>query len=414
VTAAARTRVPAHQSGHPALSRLVSVPAATFAEVHWGVEPLLSRAADLPAPFSDLLDHAAVDELISRRALRAPFLRVARDGTTLADRLFTEGGGTGAAIGDQVSDDKLLRLFAAGATLVLQGLHRSWAPLLTFSQQLAAELGHPVQANAYVTPPQNTGFSDHYDVHDVFVVQIEGEKRWRIREPVRRSPLRDEPWSDRRRDVEQAATAPALLEVTLTPGDCLYLPRGYLHAATALGGVSTHVTLGVHPWTGRHLADDLAAGAVRRVSEDEAVRRSLPAHLDLDDAAGLTTRIELVRAALRAAVDEVSAEELVRLLAARALKSQRAAPVGVLSQARAADALADEQQVFLRPHLQPQLLLPSDDGPAWLESRAGALEVDLVDVPAVERLLARGTARVAELGVSLARRLMLGGIVVPR
>ncbi len=412
MTASTPTRVPAHQSGHPALSRLVSVSADTFAEAHWGAEPLLSRAADLPTPFSDLLDQAAVDELISQRALRTPFLRVARNGTTLADRHFTEGGGTGALIGDQVSDDKLLRLFADGATLVLQGLHRSWAPILAFSQQLAAELGHPVQANAYVTPPQNTGFSDHYDVHDVFVVQIEGEKRWRIREPVRRSPLQDEPWGGRRRDVEQAASGPALFEVTLIPGDCLYLPRGYLHAATALGGVSTHVTLGVHPWTGRHLADDLAAGAVRRVSEDEAVRRSLPAHLDLDDAAGLTTRIELVRAALKAAVDEVSSVELLRLLAARARKSQRAAPVGVLWQAQAADALADEQQVLLRPYLQSQLL-PSDDGPVWLESRAGALELDPVDVPAVQRLLAGGTARVGELGRPLARRLVLGGIAVP-
>ena len=84
----------------------------------------------------------------------------------------------GAGVADQVSDDKLVRLFADGATMVLQGLHRVWPPIIAFSQQLAAELGHPVQANAYVTPPQNQGFSDHYDVHDVFVLQIAGEKRW--------------------------------------------------------------------------------------------------------------------------------------------------------------------------------------------------------------------------------------------
>ena len=56
----------------------------------------------------------------------------------------------------------------------------------------------PRQVNAYVTPAQNTGFSDHYDVHDVFVLQVAGEKRWRIREPVHPSPLRDQPWTDRR------------------------------------------------------------------------------------------------------------------------------------------------------------------------------------------------------------------------
>ena len=62
-----------------------------------------------------------------------------------------------------------------------------------------------MQANAYVTPPQNQGFSAHYDVHDVFVLQIDGEKQWRIHSPVLMSPLRDQPWNDRRADVEKRA-----------------------------------------------------------------------------------------------------------------------------------------------------------------------------------------------------------------
>ena len=102
--------------------------------------------------------------------------------------------------------------------------------------QLAADLGHPVQVNAYVTPPQSRGFDAHYDVHDVFVVQVDGEKRWRVHQPVHDSPLRDQPWTDHRAAVEAAAQAPPLVDTVLRPGDCLYLPRGYLHAATALGG----------------------------------------------------------------------------------------------------------------------------------------------------------------------------------
>jgi len=141
------------------------------------------------------------------------------------------------------------------------------------------------------------------------------------------------------------------------------------------------------------------------------VRQSLPAPLDLTSE-GLTARAELVRTALKAAIDEVSVQELALLLAARATRSQRAAPVGVLAQVRAADALADGQDVLLRPHLRAQLSV-SDDGSAWLESRAGALGLEAVDVPAVEQLLAAGGAQVAELGPALARRLMLGGIVVP-
>jgi len=187
------------------LARLIAVDRDRFADQHWGQQPLLSPAADLPGGFPELLNADAIDELVSQRGLRTPFIRVAKSGSTLSDKAFTAPGGVGAGIADQVSDDKLVRLFSEGSTLVLQALHRTWPPILEFCQRLAAELGHPVQANAYVTPPQNQGFSAHYDVHDVFVLQIEGEKQWRVHPPVLESPLRDQPWSDRQAAVEKRA-----------------------------------------------------------------------------------------------------------------------------------------------------------------------------------------------------------------
>ena len=147
--------VPGTGLGRSVVPRLIAVDPAEFAQRYWGTQALLSPAADLPGSFSDLLSTDAVDELVSERGLRTPFLRVAKDGSTLPEQSFTAPGGVGAGVADQVSDDKLVRLFADGATLVLQGLHRVWPPIVAFSQQLAAELGHPVQANAYVTPPQN-------------------------------------------------------------------------------------------------------------------------------------------------------------------------------------------------------------------------------------------------------------------
>jgi len=257
---------------------------------------LLSRAADLPRSFDDLFSADAVDELVSGRGLRTPFLRMAKEGTTLEDRSFTRGGGIGAAIADQASDDAVLQHFADGATLVLQGLHRTWRPVVDFSQSLAAELGHPVQVNAYVTPPGNTGFSDHYDVHDVFVLQVAGEKRWRIRPPVHELPLRDEPWTAHRAAVEEAARAAPLIEETFAPGDCLYLPRGYLHSATALGGTSIHLTIGVHAWTRRHVADELVRAAVARASRATQLREALPLGTDLVGEGAASDDVEVVRA----------------------------------------------------------------------------------------------------------------------
>jgi len=220
-------------TSRPALRRCTAIDPDEFAATIWSRQASLSRAADLPRGFDDLFSLAAADDVLSRQGLRTPFLRVAKDGSTLPNARFTGGGGVGATIADQVSDTKLTNLFADGATVVLQALHRTHAPIADFAQALGTDLGHPVQVNAYVTPPQSQGFSDHYDVHDVFVLQIAGRKRWLIHAPVLPDPLRDQPWTDRRGAVEAAAGDEPLLDVVLEPGDALYLPRGFLHAATA-------------------------------------------------------------------------------------------------------------------------------------------------------------------------------------
>src|SRR5687767_10397820 len=81
-----------------ALARCVSDPDAFVAL--WGRSALLSTAAALPRPFDDLLDLDAVDELLSRRGLRTPFLRLAKDGVVVPASSFTRSGGAGAAIAD--------------------------------------------------------------------------------------------------------------------------------------------------------------------------------------------------------------------------------------------------------------------------------------------------------------------------
>jgi ribosomal protein L16 Arg81 hydroxylase len=77
-----------------------------------------------------------------------------------------------------VDGRKVLGLFADGATVVLQGLHRYWPPLTELVRGLELALGHPCQANAYLTPPGSQGFAVHSDSHDVFVFQTAGTKQW--------------------------------------------------------------------------------------------------------------------------------------------------------------------------------------------------------------------------------------------
>ncbi|WP_343074557.1 cupin domain-containing protein [Nakamurella aerolata] len=384
-------------------SRLLQIPLAEFGEKYWATKALLTRARDAttpgPAGFHDLFSAAAVDELVSRRGLRAPFLRVAKNGATLPDTAFTRPAGVGASIADQLDDTALWRHFADGATLVLQALHRTWQPVADFSSALAEDLGHPVQANAYITPPQNRGFDDHYDVHDVFVMQIEGSKRWIIHEPVHRDPLRDQPWSDRADEVARAAETEPAIDTVLEPGDVLYLPRGWLHAAQAQGEVSIHLTLGIHVWTRYALAEQLLQDALSALRDDPEMRSTLP--LGFDPA---TTDLGPIRDRLVAALGTADPAAAVQ----RTRRGQaRPGPLGPLAQLAATNALTPDAQLRLRPALDAGL-----DGNR-LRSRVGWLDFPEPDLAAVRTLLNRTTATAGELGLPLAERLLRAGVLVP-
>lgn len=387
------------------LGRILDLDLAGLGDI-WGRTPRHVPAGALGpegSAFDDLLSTGDVDDLLSRRGLRSPFLRVAKDGHTLASGDFTRGGGVGAAIADQVDDTALLRLFASGHTLVLQGLHRTHPPLLDLSQALAADLGHPVQVNAYVTPAQSTGFSAHYDVHDVFVLQTAGEKRWRLHPPVHPQPLRDEPWQQHEQAVAAAAEGEPHLEVTLRPGDVLYVPRGWLHAATALGGVSTHITIGVHVWHRGHLAESLLDEARRAVAADVEQRTSLRPGVDVGDPADIGDDVEQVRAALLEALATVDGARVASTLEARHRAGQRPEPVAPVATVAAASGVTAHD---VRPRAHMRARITRVGSTPVLVSRAGRLSLTDAEAAAVQAWLDDGSV----LDPELARRLLLAGV----
>lgn len=84
------------------------------------------------------------------------------------------------------------------------------------------------------------GFAPHFDDVDVYVLQVEGRKRWRVYAPLPGHALPR--YSSR--DFVDAEVGPCVLEAVLQPGDLLYLPRGTIHQAASLPEApSLHLTL---------------------------------------------------------------------------------------------------------------------------------------------------------------------------
>lgn len=252
---------------------LLSGDARTFVDKVWATRPHVHRAAS-PADLAALLDLDDVDHLLTGAALRTPSVRLVHDGEVLASSRYTRTGTlAGTALTGLVDSRKVLDLFDGGATVVLQGLHRYWPPLSDLVRDLELALGHPGQANAYLTPPGSRGFARHSDTHDVFVLQTHGAKLWEIHE-------QDAPY-----------------EVLLEPGTSMYLPTGTPHAARTQSTASLHVTIGINQVTWRHVLDRMT----RRVLAAEELDEAVPAGYLADPdalAAGLGRRLASVAEAL--------------------------------------------------------------------------------------------------------------------
>lgn len=270
---------------------LLSGDAQTFLREVWASRVHQHRTD--PDRLVGLLSLDDADHLLTSTAIRAPSIRMARDGTVLPESAYTRSATlAGKPLAGLVDARKALDLFHDGATVVFQGLHRYWPPLTRLIAELELELGHPCQANAYLTPPGAQGFAVHEDSHDVFVFQTAGSKLWEVHGP-------DGPE-----------------EVLLEPGLSMYLPTGTPHAARAQQTVSLHVTLGINQLTWRGLVERTLKPVLADVDGGH-----LPAGY-LDDPArladGLADRLERLADAVRrvdapAAVDR----EIRRFLTSR-------------------------------------------------------------------------------------------------
>jgi len=97
---------------------------------------------------------------------------------------------------------------------------------------LETEFGCMVGSNAYLTPLNSQGFAPHHNDINVFVLQLEGYKRWRVYAPFNKCEmlLCTSSGDYTEKEVEENGEG-SIMDVVLGPGDVLYLPRGWIHQA---------------------------------------------------------------------------------------------------------------------------------------------------------------------------------------
>jgi lysine-specific demethylase/histidyl-hydroxylase NO66 len=207
---------------------------------HWETAPLLV-ARDDPEYFVDLPGFDRIEELIT--ATTSGPMRSANDGRIvrtepsgdLADRAIALDANGMPDIQD------VYRAYHQGFTIVVNQVQRRSAAYALLCRALEASLHHPVGTNLYLTPRRGQGFRPHVDTHDVFILQLHGEKEWHVA-----SPRTDLPLASAHYDWIESLSE--FRTFTLRPGDTFYLPRGFPHEATTGSSSSLHATVGVNAY----------------------------------------------------------------------------------------------------------------------------------------------------------------------
>lgn len=225
---------------------------AQFMRRHWQKKPMLVRGA-----LADALGG------FDRRRL---FALAAEDG--VESRLVVNDADRWTVRPGPIPRRALPPLARPGWTLLVQGvdLHVDAAHRLLGRFRFVADARLDDVMLSYAS--DGGGVGPHIDSYDVFLLQIEGRRRWRVGR-VARPRLRDDV------PLKMLAGFAARQEWLLEPGDLLYLPPGWGHDGVAVGSCIT-ASIGFRAPS----AVALAAETLERLAE---------AAIDVADEAGTGT-----------------------------------------------------------------------------------------------------------------------------
>jgi ribosomal protein L16 Arg81 hydroxylase len=319
------------------------IAARDFFENYWEKHPLVVNRHE-PDYFSSLLSLDEVDRVITTTDRRYPDITLKNASKDVSASDFTVRG-------DGLDVARLYQLFDEGSTIALSFLDTLVPSLTLFCRSLESELSHPFQTNVYLTPPGAQGAKPHYDTHDVFVLQVEGSKKWTIYGTPVELPLSSQDF-----DASLHQLGEPTMQFVLEAGDMAYVPRGVVHDAHSTEVVSLHITAGVLRYTWR----DLLLETVARASlEDPAFRRALPpgfAHSGFNR----ESAFEMMQLLLRRAATKPNLDAALDHFVDESIASSPPLLTGQMAQLAALSRLTLDDVVGVRPGVNYRLQAEGD------------------------------------------------------
>ena len=226
-----------------------------FFDEHWGKKFLYIRGESRNA-YREILTLNDMESFFQSGTLHPSFIRVIKSGIDCPLEAWTDlEKRRNTGFYHVVNNGKLFSQVAGGATVIINAAERSIPKVGLLCQNLRKELKLGIQANIYITPPNEEGFKIHFDEHDVFVLQVSGSKEWRVYKSLEGYDNNDDSLVSAGPDRQLSS------EYRLSAGDLLYLPSKVFHEARTASEPSIHLTLGIQANKWFHLVEQMAQSA---------------------------------------------------------------------------------------------------------------------------------------------------------
>ncbi len=145
----------------------------------------------------------------------------------------------------QPDAEKVKSWLRRGASLVTNDVDTLWPGTAAAADALEQRFGGKVQSNLYCSWNQRQAYDTHFDTHEVFALHVAGEKVWNIYEGRLDNPIANEACKGLEQEYHDQPRGAIAAEVTLRPGDLLYIPRGQYHDALASSDGAIHLSFGL-------------------------------------------------------------------------------------------------------------------------------------------------------------------------
>lgn len=298
--AAARTE--AAEAAPITLSDLVGDTAAFFRD-HWAFQPAVFRAS---ADLTGLITEEEMWEEVDCGLLIRPYFTAFDEGVRTAVSDMTRPRTiVGHHVPGYINPAQIRADFAAGGTFKFSQPEH-WHPRLrALVTALQPEFRAELESFVFLSPPGKTAIAAHMDGAHVLVLQLAGVKDWVV------GRLDETSTSDSDRYTGGVIPHDRRMEVTLRPGDVLYMPHGTPHSATARIGTSLHIAVTIEEPTPRDLANVFLAELIGHPEFEALTAR----HHELPLTERLTRLRALLTRTLGAADETQVLKQAVRLKA---------------------------------------------------------------------------------------------------